>query len=324
MYTGSMIGSGPVVFAVWGYVIAHARNGQVELNPALVGHLLGCSEDDVVSAVTFLSAPDPRSRNRNLEGRRLVRESEYGYAVPSHQHYQGIRDEDDRREYMRKYMKAYRGAAKTNADNSLGPRKQISKPRKPPLAQSEAESDTEASVSGKPVLEQGQGPAFVTLARDAFTLRRRVAEIVPWVDSALVAALTAVEADTHNRRARDNLHTAVIALAFAYAMKRWGHEGVLLDEKREKQMRSRLRENGDVLASGSELLYAADGALKDRMISGQDDKARKGGWLQVQTVYRDREQVERLARLGGYRPGKVHRMLTQHGLTKPPQGDASQ
>src|SRR3989338_2531118 len=36
-YTGSMFGAGPVVFAVWGYVIANARrDGTVEVNAQLV------------------------------------------------------------------------------------------------------------------------------------------------------------------------------------------------------------------------------------------------------------------------------------------------
>ena len=37
---------------------------------------------------------------------------------------------------------------------------------------------------------------------------------------------------------------------------------------------------------------------------GYNDRDRK--FDGIETIYRDRAQVERLARLGGYEPGKIH------------------
>jgi hypothetical protein len=102
-FTGSMYGAGPIVFAVWGYVIAHTVKASVELNPKMMAPIIGCTPGEIVAAIAFLSSPDPDSRNKAEEGRRLVKDGQYQYRVPSHDHYNHIRDEADRREYLREY-----------------------------------------------------------------------------------------------------------------------------------------------------------------------------------------------------------------------------
>lgn len=101
MYTGSMIGAGAHVFAVWGYAIAHARNSAVELNPKLLAALIGSTTKEMQDAIDFLCAPDPSSRSQDYEGRRLVKEGAFQYLMPSHERYRAMRDEEDRREYNR-------------------------------------------------------------------------------------------------------------------------------------------------------------------------------------------------------------------------------
>jgi hypothetical protein len=97
---------------------------------------------------------------------------------------------------------------------------------------------------------------------------------------------------------------------FAYCNAAWGKH-YREDDKRLGRLVQRLRENN---ADLSELFYAADGAKRDPWINGQDDKSK--GYLQIQTVYRDREQVERLAELGGYKPGRIHPTLQQMTKTE--------
>jgi len=109
MYEGSLVGAGPVVFAVWGYCIAKAdSDGIVLLNPALLAPIIGTSRQEIVDAVTWLTAPDPHSKNPEHEGRRLLNESGYQYLVVSHAAYRAIRNSDDRRDYMRDYMRRRR------------------------------------------------------------------------------------------------------------------------------------------------------------------------------------------------------------------------
>src|SRR5690349_10469490 len=113
MYTGSMYGAGAVVFAVWGYVIATMRpdrrvGAQVELNPKLLSSILGEPESEVESAIGKLCAPDPESRTKEADGRRLIRLGQFDYQVVNGATYGLIRNEEHRREYQRLKQKEYR------------------------------------------------------------------------------------------------------------------------------------------------------------------------------------------------------------------------
>lgn len=100
-FNGSMYGAGPVIFAVWGYVIAHTVDSQVELNPKALAPMIGTTVEEICQAIEFLCRPDVESRNKDEEGRRLVREGQFAYRVPSWDHYHNILNETERREYNR-------------------------------------------------------------------------------------------------------------------------------------------------------------------------------------------------------------------------------
>lgn len=112
MYDGSMIGAGVGVFAVWGYVIAKARRGYVELNPKLLSMVLGGSVEEIEQALEYLQRPDPSSRNHDHDGRRLVREGQYQYYIPSFEHYSRLHDEVERRAYNRQKQSEHRDRVK--------------------------------------------------------------------------------------------------------------------------------------------------------------------------------------------------------------------
>lgn len=102
MYEGSMRGAGADVFAVWGYAISHARpDSIVEMNSEVVAFLIGMPQDRVDKAMNFLESPDARSRNKEHEGRRMVKQGEFEYFLPSLAFYRGVRSMEDLREYNR-------------------------------------------------------------------------------------------------------------------------------------------------------------------------------------------------------------------------------
>jgi len=112
---------------------------------------------------------------------------------------------------------------------------------------------------------------------------------------------------TERRRLEQGLQLAAEAV-FAYWHARMGRNGrTVLDKKRESRLLARLRENdGDV----SELLYAVDGALRDDYLMGRDPKAPRA-YNGVETIFRDRAQVERLAQSVPDRAPQ-HPFLEQH------------
>lgn len=106
MYQGSMVGAGAVVFAVMGYVISTQspwEDGEMrlELNPKLLGFILGESAESVGSAIDFLCAPDDQSRSKEEGGRRLVKEGEFLYRVVNGAKYRAMGDPARRREQNR-------------------------------------------------------------------------------------------------------------------------------------------------------------------------------------------------------------------------------
>jgi len=113
MYDGSMYGSGIAVFAVWGYVISHTREGRIELNSRKLADTLGGEVKEIEEAISFLERPDPESRQKAHGGRRLLKEGEFQYSVPSWEHYQRLKNEADRREYNREAKRRERARKKT-------------------------------------------------------------------------------------------------------------------------------------------------------------------------------------------------------------------
>lgn len=113
MFTGSMVGSGPLVFSVWAYVIANAKPpGIVEINPKILAFILGCTEEDVTDTVGVLCSPDPDSRTPDHEGRRLIPDGPFMYQVPTWAKYNRIRNDVDRRDQNRESQRRFRQKSK--------------------------------------------------------------------------------------------------------------------------------------------------------------------------------------------------------------------
>lgn len=118
MYEGSMVGAGIGVFAVWNYIITKARNGVVEINPKLLAFTLGGTENEVVEALVFLQQPDPNSRSKEEQGRRIVKDGQFQYRIVNWERYAVIKNAVDRREYNRVWMQNKR--ANTRKKSSPG------------------------------------------------------------------------------------------------------------------------------------------------------------------------------------------------------------
>lgn len=98
VFTGTLFGSGPTVFAVWAYVIASAKPpGIVELNPKLLAACIGTDIGAVRDAIALLCAPDPDSRNQDHEGRRLLHLGGFQYQVVSFRKYRELVSLEDKR-----------------------------------------------------------------------------------------------------------------------------------------------------------------------------------------------------------------------------------
>lgn len=103
MYTGSMRGKGAVAFAVLGYIIAHVKppSFELELNPEVIGFLIGETEEKIAGTLEGFCNPDPKSRTPDHEGRKLIKRGMYLYFVVNGEAYHKIRSDEDKRSYWR-------------------------------------------------------------------------------------------------------------------------------------------------------------------------------------------------------------------------------
>lgn len=119
-----MVGAGAPVFAVWAYIIANQKPDrtvgmQVELNPKLLAFIIGETEESIDDTIAYLCAPDPESRTRDHEGRRLIKIGQFDYQVVNGMKYRNIRDEESRRTQNREAKRRERARApmaKTNGE----------------------------------------------------------------------------------------------------------------------------------------------------------------------------------------------------------------
>lgn len=129
MYTGSMLGAGPDVFSVWGWIIAHVVNGVVEVNASLLSVVIGkITPEEVCEVLLFLCRPDPKSRSQEEDGRRLTALEDVPiepgraihFKVVNHNKYRDFKTPETRREYMREYMKNKRAGGRVNPVSETG------------------------------------------------------------------------------------------------------------------------------------------------------------------------------------------------------------
>jgi hypothetical protein len=88
LLSSSVLAEGPDVVAVWALLIASAdRNGTSELTVPFVASVLRIEDERVEEAFRVLSSPDPKSRNKEAEGRRIVPLNDGGWLLVSHGKY---------------------------------------------------------------------------------------------------------------------------------------------------------------------------------------------------------------------------------------------
>jgi hypothetical protein len=93
----------------------------------------------VIQALEKFMSPDEYSRTKDFDGRRIEK-VDGGWRLLNYLKHRSIRDEEDRREYMRSYMREYRNPVNKSVNN-VNPVSQC----KPKLAQAEAEAEAEES-----------------------------------------------------------------------------------------------------------------------------------------------------------------------------------
>ena len=163
MFTGSMLGAGPEVFAVWVWLLSHADEaGHVDANTKLLAVAIGMEEASVIDAIAYLESEDERSRSDELDGRRIQRLGPYSYRIVNYEHYREMRSKESRRKYQRELMRKRRAegaqAEEASPKRATKPKAKASPKPPPPEALELAQHLYDAIRHHTPDFMAGKAP----------------------------------------------------------------------------------------------------------------------------------------------------------------------
>lgn len=108
-----------------------------------IARRMNMSVPEFVQCIETLSQPDPASNSKEKDGRRIIpSDGERGYKVVNYVTYRDMKDEKQRRDYMREYMRLYRDGKQP--DKKRKPRKQ----KLAPLTQGEVPVEVNGKEGG--------------------------------------------------------------------------------------------------------------------------------------------------------------------------------
>ncbi len=112
LLSSSVLSEGPDVVAVLALLIASAdRCGESKLTVPYVASVMRISNERAAKAFEILSNPDPWSRNKEADGRRIEHTEEGTWRVVSHAKYRRLASKEMAVERQLKYMKNKKAAA---------------------------------------------------------------------------------------------------------------------------------------------------------------------------------------------------------------------
>jgi len=97
-------------------IILADKDGIVDMTPAAISRRTGIPIEHIKAGIEILESDDPHSRTSDHNGKRIIRlddERPWGWYIVNHQKYREIRSEEDRKEYMRNYMREKREKEKS-------------------------------------------------------------------------------------------------------------------------------------------------------------------------------------------------------------------
>jgi hypothetical protein len=111
LYESTLATKGPwEAMALWPHLIAMAnRHGEVDMPMEIISRKTTIPLEIVKAAIDALSQPDPDSRSQECGGRRIVliapESRQWGWRLVNYARYAAMRNEEERREYQREWVK---------------------------------------------------------------------------------------------------------------------------------------------------------------------------------------------------------------------------
>ena len=126
-------------------------DGVVDKTPEAISRIANVPLEYVKAGLQALSQPDPKSRTKDHDGRRIQLidvERDWGWRIVNFQKYREIRDEEARRIANRSYKRDQRSRARMSASSP------DSQPSQPQSSHTEVEVEADSRVKAKPPASQ--------------------------------------------------------------------------------------------------------------------------------------------------------------------------
>ena len=120
IYDGTLADDWRALITFQQLIVLSDADGIVDMTIQSISRRTGIPLEYLEHGIKVLTDIDPNSRTPDEEGRRLLPinpEREWGWQIVNHKHYRDLRTSDDRREYMRNYMREKRSKQKLTKDN---------------------------------------------------------------------------------------------------------------------------------------------------------------------------------------------------------------
>ncbi len=111
IFDGSLYGNFEATVVMMAMVSLADRDGVVDMTAQSMAARTGYPLTVIETGLKTLAQPDPKSRSKDEEGRRIVLldpERDWGWRLVNYAKYRSIRSNDDRREYQRQLMASRR------------------------------------------------------------------------------------------------------------------------------------------------------------------------------------------------------------------------
>jgi hypothetical protein len=144
IFDSSIMEEGVHVRYLWHCILVLCnKEGVVDLTRQALARRVNMPLLQVNEALECLLSPDPASRSPLEDGRRLIpiRETDWGWKVVNFEGYRDVRNPEDRRTYMREYMRGRR-----QKESASKPEKLTCKPESTALAPASASASASAST----------------------------------------------------------------------------------------------------------------------------------------------------------------------------------
>ena len=120
IYDGTLVEDWRALVTFQQMIILCDQDGILDMTPSAISRRTGIPLEIIKDGVKILESNDDHSRTPDEKGRRIVRlddHREWGWRIVNHKHYRDLRTANDKRTYMRNYMRKQRAEEKLTKTN---------------------------------------------------------------------------------------------------------------------------------------------------------------------------------------------------------------